>query len=369
MIDPKVKGPRGWRPILAHHTTTACQPRKQTGTIDSLIVGGLDEVTWRNNQFEVTTLLPNAFADGDRISIEAVGSSTNKKGAKEDCVQKLMSLLLAIGPEKVHLHTSFFPTGGDGIQLLVDEAWKAHLDLFDWDTSPLNEAQFSLIEVMVRGPKPRSRPLATCRARKEALAHYYQRVAESQQGDRNEEIVQFLSRLCRERGGKGNRGGIFWTNKVPEAQRNELMRRLPPRSLKPFVLARPNLFEIVENNAQQGAWGIRMTRWATHWDTSSPAVGGSSASTHGPASAIPSGPPGAASQATASQGTIPPVGGSEGTIPASQPAEEPRPQVPAWFQGWTGNGVSNDQDNEYNDWVGWHHWQENEWRGRGWRWY
>ena len=91
-----------------------------------------------------------------------------------------------------------------------------------------------------------------------------------------------------------------------------------------------------------------MTRWATDWDTSSPAVGGSSASTHGPASAIPSGPPGAASQATASQGTIPPVGGSQGTIPASQPAEEPRHQQPAWSQGWTWNEVSNDQDNEYN---------------------
>ena len=312
----------------------------------------------RSNQFEVTTLLPNAFEDGDRISIEAVGSSTNKKGAKDVCVHKLLSLLLAIAPEKVHLHTSFFPTGGDGIQLLVDEAWQAHLDLFHWDTTPLNRAQFALIEVEARDPRPRSRPLATCRARKEALAHYYQRVAESQQEDRNEEIVQFLSRLCRERGGKGNRGGIFWTNKVPVPQRLQLMRLLPPRSLKPFVLARPNLVEIVENNAQQGAWGIQMTRWATRWDTSSPAVGGSSASTHGPASAIPSGPPGAASQATASQGTIPPVGGSEGTIPASQPAEEPWHQQPAWEQGWTWNEVSN------NDWNGW---QEHESGWRGWQ--
>ena len=108
MLDVKVRGPVGWRPVLAHHTTTACQPRKQTGTIDSLIVGGLDKVTWRNNQFEVTTLLPNAFADGDRISIEAVGSSTNMKGAKENCVHKLLSLLLALGPEKVHLHPNFF---------------------------------------------------------------------------------------------------------------------------------------------------------------------------------------------------------------------------------------------------------------------
>ena len=41
MLDVKLRGPVGWRPVLAHHTTTACQPRKQTGTIDSLIVGVL----------------------------------------------------------------------------------------------------------------------------------------------------------------------------------------------------------------------------------------------------------------------------------------------------------------------------------------
>ena len=61
MLDVKLRGPTGWRPVLAYHTTTACQPRKQTGTIDSLVVGGLDRVTLRNNQFEVTVLLPNAF--------------------------------------------------------------------------------------------------------------------------------------------------------------------------------------------------------------------------------------------------------------------------------------------------------------------
>ena len=218
---------------------------------------------------------------------------------------------------------------------------------------------------MARDPTARRRPLATCTERKAALAKYQQKGSIMDQEERNEEIVQVLFRLCRGRG-KGKGDGIFWTNtRVPEAQRDELARLLPPRGLKPFVLARPNLFEIVENNAQQGAWGIRMTRLATHWDTSSPAVGGSSASTHGPASAIPSGPPGAASQATASQGTIPAVGGSQGTIPASQPAEEPRHQVPDWFRGWTDTGVINDQDNEYSNWVGW---QENQWRGRGWRW-
>ena len=247
---------------------------------------------------------------------------------------------------------------------MVDEAWKAHLDLFDWGNSPLSAAQFSLIEVMARDPKPRSRPLATCKARKAALANYYQKVAEFQQEERNEEIVQVLFRLCRGRG-KGKRDGIFWTNRVPEAQRDELARLLPPRGLKPFVSARPKLFEIIENNAQQGAWGIRMTRWATRWDTSSPAVGGSSASTHGPASAIPSGPPGAASQATASQGTIPPVGGSQGTIPASQPAEG-RENQRAWEdQGWTWwNHGERVQDNPSNAWNG-PDWSR--WRARGWR--
>ena len=210
---------------------------------------------------------------------------------------------------------------------------------------------------MARDPTARRRPLATCKARKAALAKYHQKVSEFEQEERTEEIVQVLFRLCRGRG-KGKRDGIFWTNRVPEAQRDELAGLLPPRGLKPFVLARPNLFEIVESNAQQGAWGIQMTPWATRFYTPSPAVGGSSASTDGPASAMPSGPPGAASQATASQGTIPPVGGSEGTIPASQPAEEPWHQQPAWEQGWTWNEVSN------NDWNGW---QEHESGWRGWQ--
>ena len=79
MLDVKLRGPTGWRPVLAHHTTTACQPRKQTGTVDSLKDAGLENVIWRNNQWEVTTVLANAFVDGDRISIEAVGSDTTKK--------------------------------------------------------------------------------------------------------------------------------------------------------------------------------------------------------------------------------------------------------------------------------------------------
>ena len=102
MFDPKVKGPRGWRHILAHHTTRAHQPRKQPATCESLIVEGID-----GKRLEVMVRLPNAFCDGDRISIEAVGSSTNITGATEDCAHKLTSLLLAIGPEKVHLHPSF----------------------------------------------------------------------------------------------------------------------------------------------------------------------------------------------------------------------------------------------------------------------
>ena len=243
----------------------------------------------------------------------------------------------------------------------MEEAWNARNALFHWETTPLNAAQFPLIEVVARDPYPRSRPLATGKARKAAVTNYYKKVdSEAEQKERYEEIVQVLVRWCRRRG-----DGIFYPSKVPQSQIYELARLLPPRGLKPFVLARPNLFEIVENNAQQGAWGIRMTRLATHWDTYSPAVGGSSASTHGPSSAIPSGPPGAASQATASQGTIPAVGGSQGAIPASQPAEEPRHQVPDWFRGWTDTGVINDQDSEYSNWVGW---QENQWRGRGWRW-
>ena len=329
MFDPKVKGPRDWRHILDHHTTTACQPRKQTGTCESLIVEGIDKSTERGNRFEVMVRLPNAFCDGDRISIEAVGSSTNMKGAKEDCVHKLISLLLAIGPEKVHLHPSFFPSGGEAILFLRHEAWKAHLSLFEWETSPLNWAQFSLIRVVARGPEPRWRPLAI--AREAVLANYYKKVAEFEQKERDEEIVQVLFRLC----GRQS-DAIFYPSKVPQAQRDEetrqiLARLLPPGGLKPFVLARPSLFEIVENNAEPW-WGIKMK-------TYSPAVGGSGSSTHGIASAIHSG-------AIPAQGATIPASGSEGTIPASEPAAGgSQGTIPAWFSGWTNpwNEVRNEE--------------------------
>ena len=270
---------------------------------------------------------------------------------------QVAKLIASSWPEKVHLHISFFPTGGDGIRLLVDGAWKAHLDLFDWGKTPLNERQFSLIEVMVKDPKPRSRPLATCKGRKAAVWNYYQKVdSEAEQKERDAEIVQVLLRYCRRRG-----DGIFYPSKVTQSQIYELARLLPPGGLKPWVLARPSLLEIVENNAERG-WGILMK------NTSSPAVGGTGSSTDGIASAIRSG---AGEQATASgnQETIPAsqpaVGGSQRTIPASQPAEEPWNQR-AWDQGWTWNEVRNDQDNEYNDWIGWQA-QEHQWRGRRWR--
>ena len=159
----------------------------------SLIECGIGEVTKRDNLFQTTVNLPNAFYNGDRISIEAVGSATNQKGAKEDCVQKVMSLLLAIAPEKVHLHPNFFSNGAVSIQLLVDEARKAHLELFDREESPLNASQFTLIEIHHKFPKARSRPLAISTAQKQTLASYYKPpVNEFEQKELDEEIVQIL---------------------------------------------------------------------------------------------------------------------------------------------------------------------------------
>ena len=221
-----------------------------------------------------------------------------------------------------------------------------HLELFDSEKSPLNALQLTLKEIHAKWPKARSRPLATSKATKNTLASNYKPpVDETEQQKRHEEIVQILFSLCGRRGKKG----IFDPSRTPPDEMYELSRLVPPGGLKPFVLSRPKLFQIVESTAHKGVWGIQMTPGATRLDTPSPAVGGSSASTDRPASAM---------QATASQGTIPPVGGSEGTIPASQPAEEPWHQQPAWEQGWTWNEVSN------NDWNGW---QEHESGWRGWQ--
>ena len=101
MHDESIKGPKGWRPVLAHHTSTACQPQKQHGPADNNLNDcGIENATKRGNLFEVTVVLPHSYYAGDLIEIEAVGSSRSKKEAKEDCVQKLMCLLLAIAPKR-----------------------------------------------------------------------------------------------------------------------------------------------------------------------------------------------------------------------------------------------------------------------------
>ena len=81
-----------------------------------------------------------------------------------------------------------------------------------------------------------------------------------------------------------------------------------------------------------GGGGVKMK-------TYSPAVGGSGSSTHGIASAIHSG-------AIPAQGATIPASGSEGTIPASEPAVGgSQGTIPAWFSGWTNpwNEVRNEE--------------------------
>ena len=100
--------------------------------------------------------LPNAFYDGDQISIEALGSATTKQ---------------AIAPRKSPSRGPFTNNGADSIKLLVDEARRAHLELFQSQESPLNDSQLTSKEMHATWPKPRSRPLATsAKARKNSLA-------------------------------------------------------------------------------------------------------------------------------------------------------------------------------------------------------
>ena len=63
---------------------------------------------------------------------------------------------------------------------------------------------------------------------------------------------------------------------------HELSRLLPPRGLKPVVLERPSLFEIVEDN-DNNTWKIKMKKRPTNSSneqaSTSPAVGSSMSST------------------------------------------------------------------------------------------
>ena len=323
MRDGTILGPKGWRRALAHHTSTACQPQKQRGPADNNLKDcGIENAYKRVNMWEVSVKLPHSYYAGDCIEIEAVGSKKSKKEAMEECVQKLMCLLLAIAPQKVHLHPSCFTYGTESIRRLREAAATAREELFKWDNQAINGAHFTLIEIDENYPAPRWQPLARSRNRliHDSALPYEPTFSPAEQEERNFQIMETLVNLIGKR-------GIFYPYVCPPQQIDELSRMVPRGGLKPFVKARPHMFEIVNEDSTQ--WGVQFPG-AVHFPGS--AVGGSSSTgAHGSVSALLSAP---APRRGRRRGSESAVGGGPGQVetatnfPTSAGGSEPTSSMP-----------------------------------------
>ena len=97
----------GFRPMLSHHTTTACQPGKALGSVNSLKASGLDEKHGQKGAWRVLVFLEHGFAPGDGYWVQFCGDpKPNFKDCQVEAAQCLLMILLANRPRGVHLHES-----------------------------------------------------------------------------------------------------------------------------------------------------------------------------------------------------------------------------------------------------------------------
>ena len=62
-----------YRQILSHHTTTACQPRKQAGPVSSLKDCGIDTKLGAAGHWRLDLKMESSFAYGDGLDVEYIG--------------------------------------------------------------------------------------------------------------------------------------------------------------------------------------------------------------------------------------------------------------------------------------------------------
>ena len=90
------------RLILSHHTTTACQPRKQAGPVSSLKACGMDRKLGLAGHWRLKLKMANSFAHGDGLDVEYVGREhTNFKDCKDEAAKLVLAFLLVNRPNGV----------------------------------------------------------------------------------------------------------------------------------------------------------------------------------------------------------------------------------------------------------------------------
>ena len=263
LIDDSLKE-NAWRNALSHHATRSCQPRKHGGSpVFSLGDCGLDRCPrLPNGRYSVYVELPNSYEKGDAIKLSASGGGGSKKEAKRDVVLKLLTMLLTIGPQKIHLPAGAFTFGQDAINNIREVAYLANDALFE-QLSLVDTSDGALADLMVAlysSVHARRRPerrFVTARTSQTASAPV--NIMDESPGEgicRISGVVRMLVEFCRTA-----RDGKFWPSKANLAQRHFLMTNVQPGPLRTIVEDNARLFELEEEATEIGRqWCIKLQK-------------------------------------------------------------------------------------------------------------
>ena len=218
------------RSVLSHHTSQPCQPHKSGGIVTSLRDSGLEEnVGLPGGLKKVRLELPALFQGGVGPKWVYEASHQSMKKAQQDACKTTLAFLLAVNPDAVHLAPGSLQHGAASVERIRQAA----RDVGDWDVAAFWQEG--------RQQQARERPLP----KKQMLAPVPDGAAEWQMAATTEgRAVDALKTL---RPGVAHR-----PDRLPQAVWQVLERELPKGGLRDFMMARPDMFEVVDTPGSKG---------------------------------------------------------------------------------------------------------------------
>ena len=111
------------RHLLSYHTTTACQIRKEEGTVGSLKDAGLDDVQRSGSGWQVTLRMTNSYERGDGFAFVHVSTVQRSKcEAQSTACLEIWCYLMMVNPYKVLSHPNHWNEGMDTFSMLQRQA-------------------------------------------------------------------------------------------------------------------------------------------------------------------------------------------------------------------------------------------------------
>ena len=218
-----------------------------------------------NGRYSVYVELPSSYEQGDAIKLSASGGGGSKKEAKRDVVLKLLTMLLTIGPQKIHLPAGAFTFGQDAINNIREVAYLANdalfgqlslVDTYDSALADLDSLRNLSVHARWR-PEPRNDITARTSQTASALVN----IMDESPGEgicRISGVVRMLVEFCRTA-----RDGKFWPSRARLAQFQFLMTNVQPDTLRTIVEYNAHLFKVEEEITDVGRrWCIELQEHA-----------------------------------------------------------------------------------------------------------